>query len=572
MNWIQQSLIRKNIVYICSFLVLIVSLYTVITMYRTYSYQYAQLDAQLKSSSEWVMAQLRYFPDEGTEEEQEKWREMAMGAKNAEGNRVPNPHPAFGSKTYPFIVDGRGIGMLHTVFEGEDMFALQDTETGQRFIEEMYNNGKSTGSGYTIYNYQPNKSVPKEEKRAYYAYDEKRDWLVVITVPLADLKQQLLVNMWWSAGISCVIVILMIGFVWWITSHTARGLAIVRGDVLRFAKGDWSTPPATLALQDEIGDVNRSVIEMYQTVIRQKNVSGEVAESLSATAQQLAATSEETLAHAGVWNDSLHHFSSAFSQLSIKTEALAQEAESWGLQTGDAALQATRMGEEIATLQQFSSEGQQKMSTLERNMVDVTTGTHTLGQELQQLIGAMRHIGSFVQLVQEVSEQTNLLALNASIEAARVGDAGRGFAVVANEIKKLADTTKLGAGDVVRQIEQIHEQLNALEQVYNTNKASIEHSSLSADEVNQIFKHFDAFVGETVKQVHALSTVMHELKNNSQTTLVQLMEISNHMNVETQQLQPLVEQIAEHQQALLEVSTAATDLATSGEALILHVK
>ena len=37
----------------------------------------------------------------------------------------------------------------------------------------------------------------------------------------------------------------------------------------------------------------------------------------------------------------------------------------------------------------------------------------------------------------------NLLALNASIEAARAGESGKGFAVVAEEVRKLAEDSKV---------------------------------------------------------------------------------------------------------------------------------
>ena len=94
--------------------------------------------------------------------------------------------------------------------------------------------------------------------------------------------------------------------------------------------------------------------------------------------------------------------------------------------------------------------GMEAMRNTESSIDTVARETAAAEESLQSMHGSViqlqkdtGNINNLVETVRGIADQTNLLALNASIEAARAGEHGRGFAVVAEEVRKLAEQSKL---------------------------------------------------------------------------------------------------------------------------------
>jgi methyl-accepting chemotaxis protein len=70
------------------------------------------------------------------------------------------------------------------------------------------------------------------------------------------------------------------------------------------------------------------------------------------------------------------------------------------------------------------------------------------GAATKETAAAMTTIAEKISIIDDIAHQTNLLALNASIEAARAGAHGKGFAVVAQEVRQLAERSKVASAEI----------------------------------------------------------------------------------------------------------------------------
>lgn len=294
-------------------------------------------------------------------------------------------------------------------------------------------------------------------KNIGYAPVKGTEWSLAVVISKTEVLSEL-DSLKKSMMISSILFLLIgFGLVYIIANSISKGIKSTSKHLDLLAKGNLCEEVSSkyLKSKDEVGVMTNSMKIMQNSlremINRIKENSGSInmqSENLSAVAQEISSAS---LNVAEAINQVAEGTGSQSSDLISVTEILDKFSNKLSGMVSEIKIVDSNSRE----ISSMANESSNEMNKLNQSVTKVSDSFKTFNGKIVGLGNDINEINEITNIINNIAGQTNLLALNAAIEAARAGEAGKGFSVVADEIRKLAEQSKVSSENISKLINEI---------------------------------------------------------------------------------------------------------------------
>jgi len=322
--------------------------------------------------------------------------------------------------------------------------------------------------------------------------------------------------------ITCLIALVTAAF---LSSDINNTISKINSVLRKAAQGDL-TIRFSLKRKDEFSalsaELQTTIENMKQLIQQVKALSLEVSQSSS----KVTKASEAFLKSSEDISRAMNEIEQGVNQQALEAEQCLLQMDALSKKIETVSENTKEIGQIADNTKQRVIEGSTVSDELNRQTSSTISITKGIISEIEKLAEKSSSINKIINVINDIANKTNLLSLNASIEASHAGEYGRGFAVVAEEIRNLAEQSKLSVNDIKKIIDSIIKDTRNLVETARNVENALKLQESAVRNTTDSYKEIHESVEKLVVFLREISDNVDSINNTRATTLAAIENIS----------------------------------------------
>jgi methyl-accepting chemotaxis protein len=303
----------------------------------------------------------------------------------------------------------------------------------------------------------------------------------------------------------------------------------------------------------------RTALRSLITIITERSIIiDSQAEALSAVSEEMASSAENVTTSiqnitqgTNMQSEDLINTTDILNHFSKELTSIVEEIKDIDSNARDMHFMANKSSDDMQNMTEF-------LTKITNSFKAFIAKISTLGENIN-------NINEITNVINSIADQTNLLALNASIEAARAGEAGKGFNVVAEEIRKLAEQSKISSENINSLINSISKDTNIILETTGEMGNDLNSQTVGINLAIDSFKQIIMALGQVIPKIEVVrisAISVDSEKNGILKKIDKICTISQEVSASSEEIAASSE----------EMNSSTEEVASSAERLTLMTK
>lgn len=335
-------------------------------------------------------------------------------------------------------------------------------------------------------------------------------------------------------------------------------------EVLNKVAGGDLTKRVEVTAKDEFGELGDNFNFMLNNVSKlMKDVQGTSLELLEAS-ENIAKMSEETTASVSEVSNSIQEVASGATNQAQYASEVSTSVEELSNRIDEVDRETSHINNLSKETEKLSTQGLVILKDLINKAIKTRENSVESTSIVNEMVESINKINYMSNAIAGITEQTNLLALNASIEAARAGEAGKGFAVVAEEIRKLAEESKISTDEIKAIATEINLKAHGAQEAMEESTHMLHEQGKSIRETEDIFNKIVDSILPLTGAIKNIKFLNEKMNSNKQEVIEEIesiaavseesASISEEVTASTQEVSATMDELTQYANNLQEIS------------------